>query len=123
MKVSKSAVFLFELMIVILVFTLAAVICVQIFAGAFNMSAESHDLTMSSINAQTVAEQYKAGIADIDSLHFDSKWNATDEAGACYTVELDEKNGDPKMREAYINVFKKGHEEPIFSLHVKEFTG
>ena len=55
MKTSKSAVFLFELMIIILVFVLAAAVCTQIFASAFTMSTESRELTMSSINAQTVA--------------------------------------------------------------------
>ena len=123
MKTSKSAIFLFELMIVILVFAFSAAVCAFIFASAFNTSTESHDLTMSSINAQSVAEHFKAGNADAGPLYFDSEWRATDEAGALYTIELSEQDGGPKMREAYVNVFKKDIEGAIFTLHVKEYVG
>ncbi|MDR3305210.1 MAG: hypothetical protein LBS85_04145 [Clostridiales Family XIII bacterium] len=123
MRTSKSAVFLFELMIIILVFTLAAAICTQIFAQSFVTSTTSHELTMSSINAQTVAEQFKAGADDIDPLYFDEDWQKTDAAGAVYTVSLEGQAGSPGMRDAYVAVSKAGGGESIFSLHVKEFVG
>ena len=123
MKTSKAAVFLFELMIIILVFVLAAAVCSQIFASAFGMSTESRELTMSSINAQTVAEQFKAGKADIETLYFDNDWVAAGMTVADYRVELDELSGTAPMREAYVNVFKIGEDEAIYTLHVKEFTG
>ena len=126
MKVSKSAVFLFELMIIILVFTMAAAICTRIFASAFNMSVESRELTMSSINAQTVAEYYKAGKGDVPSLYFDRSWRACGAADAYYTVALEEQDGGAahgNMRDAYVNVYKQGGAESIYSLHVKEFVG
>ena len=123
MKTSKSAVFLFELMIIILVFVLAAAVCTQIFAGAFKMSVESRELTMSSINAQTVAEQFKAGVSDIETLYFDANWEATGTTVAEYWVELEELSDTAPIREAYVNVFKIGDDEAIYTLHVKEFTG
>jgi len=123
MKTSKSAVFLFELMIIILVFTLAAAICTQIFANAFNVSTESHELTMSSINAQTIAEQFKAGKPDIEPLYFDRTWKATDAADAYYTVSLDDKSSSADMRDAMVSVYKKDVTDSIYSLHVKEFVG
>ena len=123
MKISKSAIFLFELMIIILVFTLAAAVCTQIFASAFNISAESHALTMSSINAQTIAEHYKIGDDTVDTLYFDFDWNACDAESAHYTVALEKQEGSPEMREAYVNVYKKNTAESIFTLHVKEFIG
>jgi len=123
MKTSKSAVFLFELMIIILVFVLAAAVCTQIFAGAYKMSTESRELTMSSINAQTVAEQFKAGDSDIEPLYFDANWAATGMTGAEYRVELNEFSGTAPMRVADVNVFKIGEEEAIYTLHVKEFAG
>ena len=123
MKTSKSAVFLFELMIIILVFVLAAAICTQIFASAWEMSTESRELTMSSINAQTVAEQFKAGASDIDTLYFDAGWETAGMTVAEYWVELDEISGTASMREANVNVFKIGEDEAIFTLHVKRFAG
>ena len=122
MKVTKSAVFLFELMIIILVFTMAAAVCTRIFAGAYNMSTESRELTMSSINAQTVAERFKSGASDIEPLYFDSNWAPTDRAGASYSVELDERTA-PNMREAYVNVHRVGSGDTIYTLQVKEFIG
>ena len=123
MKTSRSAVFLFELMIIILVFTLAAAICASIFASAFKISTESRELTMSSINAQTVAEQFKAGKADIESLYFDKDWVATDAANAYYSIELDEQNESPQMRNALVNVYRTNSGEAILTIRVKEFTG
>ena len=123
MRVSKSAVFLFELMIIILVFTLAAAVCTQIFATSYKMSKESHELTMSSINAQTVAERFKADIADEnETRYFDRDWKATDNANAYYTVALEETDGADHTREAWVNVYEKDVSEPIFALHVKEFV-
>ena len=123
MRISKSAIFLFELMIIILVFTFAAAICSQIFASAYKMSTKSHDLTMSSINAQAVAEHYKAGDDAAGPLYFDRDWKACDAANAHYTVALEKQEGSPKMREAYVNVYKEDSAESIFTLHVKEFIG
>ena len=123
MKTSKSAVFLFELMIIILIFVLAAAICTQIFASAFKMSTESRELTMSSINAQTLAEQYKSGEVDIEPMYFDRNWGEIDKSAAYYRVELSERDAMPKMLDADVNVYKTGQEDAIFTLRVKEYTG
>ncbi|MCL2492566.1 MAG: hypothetical protein FWF33_00785 [Clostridiales bacterium] len=90
MKVSKSAVFLFELMIVIAIFTAAAAICMQIFAASFRQSEQSRALTMSAVNAQTVAERFKAdAAAEQAPLWFDRDWKQVKtEADAYYTVTL-----------------------------------
>ena len=123
MKTSKSAVFLFELMVIILVFALASAVCTQIFASSYKMSTESHELTMSSINAQTIAEEYKAGVEDIETLYFDREWAATGQTTAFYWVELNESTGTAPMREAYVNVYKIGEDEALYTLQVKRFAG
>jgi flagellar basal body-associated protein FliL len=123
MKTSKSALFLFELMIIILVFTFAAAVCTQIFASAFNMSMESRELTMSSMNAQTIAEEFKAGKPDIVPLYFDRNWAATNKDNAYYTVILEEQKDSAAMRHAYVNVYKDNETSSVFSIHVKEFVG
>jgi flagellar basal body-associated protein FliL len=123
MKTSKSSVFLFELMVIILVFTLAAAICTQIFVGAFKMSGESRELTMSSINAQTVAERFKSGEDDIEPVYFAGNWAEEDRDGAYYRIEIDRQDSNPKMRDAYVNVYKVGEEKLLYSIHVKEFAG
>jgi Tfp pilus assembly protein PilE len=125
MKISKSALFLFELMIVILIFTFAAAICTEIFANSLRMSRESRGLTMSSVNAQTVAEEFKASdsAAAPPPLYFDEDWTAAEDGeSAFYTVVLEDNGSTPQMKDAFVNVYQGGAEEPIYSLHVKAFA-
>ena len=61
MKISKSAIFLFEVMMVILIFSAAAAICTTIFAKAHHFSVRSEDITMAAVKAQSAAEIFKSG--------------------------------------------------------------
>ncbi|MDR2610157.1 MAG: hypothetical protein LBC58_01730 [Clostridiales Family XIII bacterium] len=61
MKISKSAIFLFELMFVILVFTVSAAICANIFGQSYKYSEKATDLTQAVLIAESVAEEFKAG--------------------------------------------------------------
>ncbi|MDR0874800.1 MAG: hypothetical protein LBN12_01175 [Clostridiales Family XIII bacterium] len=124
MRTSKSAVFLFELMIIILVFTMAAAICTQIFARSFTMSQESRALTMGSINAQTIAEQFKATGEAPDDLYFDKDWAAVSSSGdAYYTVKLVDNGSTAEMKSADVNIYKTGEKDSLYTLHVKRFEG
>ncbi|GHU67840.1 hypothetical protein AGMMS49983_19690 [Clostridia bacterium] len=123
MRTSKSAVFLFELMIIILVFTLAAAICTQIFARSYTMSQESRALTMGSINAQTVAEQFKATGEAPDDLYFDKDWEPVSAGDAYYTVKLADKGSTAEMKSADVEIYKSGENDSIYTLHVKRFEG
>ena len=123
MKVSKSAVFLFELMVIILVFTLAAAVCTQIFARSYTMSQESRALTMGAINAQTMAEQFKSTGEAQEDLYFDKDWVAVAEADAYYTVKFEDKGSTEEMKSAEVNVYKTDESEAVFSLQVKRFEG
>jgi Tfp pilus assembly protein PilE len=123
MKTSKSAVFLFELMIIILIFTVAAAVCTRIFSNSYAMSVDSRALTMSSIHAQSVAEHFKASDgADTETQHFDRDWvQIPDEANARYSILLEDNGSVDAMIDAYVNVYEKGKTTPIYTLHVKEF--
>lgn len=143
MKTSKSAVFLFELMIVIFVFTFAAAICVQIFASSFRQSEASRALTMSVVNAQTVAERFKADASPGQApLWFDRNWNPVkSEADAYYTVKLVPQTADAAagnagaasgaagaasiagLKSAQVQVLQKGSSEPLYTLDVKRYVG
>jgi hypothetical protein len=61
MKISRTAIFLFELMFVILVFTISAAVCSAIFAKAYAFSTRSHDLNMAMLRAESAAEAFKSG--------------------------------------------------------------
>ena len=63
---SKTPLFLMELLIMLLVFSISAAICLQVFAGARRISDESRKLDMAVMQAQVAAECWKATCGDLD---------------------------------------------------------
>lgn len=63
---SKTPLFLMELIIMLLVFSVSAAICLQVFAGARRISDESHRLDIAVMQAQTAAECWKAAHGDLE---------------------------------------------------------
>ncbi|WP_458407243.1 hypothetical protein [Anaerotignum sp.] len=63
---SKTPLFLMELTIMLLVFSISAAICLQVFAGAKRISSESRKLDAAIIHAQTAAEYWKATHGDLE---------------------------------------------------------
>ena len=62
---SKTPLFLMELIIMLLVFSVSAAICLQVFTGARRISDESHRLDVAVMQAQTAAECWKASHGDL----------------------------------------------------------
>lgn len=103
---ANSSVFLIELAIVILIFSLCAAITMRVFASAHQLTRESEALSRGVIAAQTVAECYKAASGDLVqtaalsggvqdsntvSIYYGGDWIRVQENGA-YVVTL-VKNG------------------------------
>lgn len=61
-KLNKTRAFLTEFIIVILFFSVAAVITMELYAEANNMNNENRWLSDSVIHTQSVAEKIKAGV-------------------------------------------------------------
>jgi hypothetical protein len=127
MKVSKSAIFLFELMFVILVFTISSAICANIFAKAYNFSTDSRDLTNAVIRAESAAEIFKAdsdsGASEEAIVYYDAEWRELDtEGGAYYALKLTPVI-DGNLCIANVTVTKlKGNEKEIFSLDAVKYV-
>jgi type II secretory pathway pseudopilin PulG len=125
MKVSKTAIFLFELMMVILIFSIAAAVCTSIFSKAYGFSTESKDLTMAVITAESMAEEFKAGKEPNGDMLFDENWKATtDEDKAKYFIRPDITE-DGEMKVMDISVKKMGHggvgPADVYGLQVKSY--
>lgn len=69
-KSSKSSLFLIELIVVILFFSISSAIIVQIFAKAHEIDLKSRALTFSSREIQNVAECYRSVQGDYDQTIF-----------------------------------------------------
>ena len=63
---SKTPLFLMELIIMLLVFSISAAVCLQVFSGAKKISEESRKLDAAVMQAQTAAECWKASYGDLE---------------------------------------------------------
>jgi hypothetical protein len=139
MKVSKTAIFLFELMFVILIFTVSAAICTNIFAEAHKLSSDSKELTMAVLEAESAAEIFKADVTSGDSvwdevsysgpngfMYFDKDWQDTTEDKAYYTLShtpaADTGTGLQET-EIYVTKSVNDSDVTIYSLVVSAYGG
>lgn len=133
---TKSGLFLIELIIAILFFSLASAICIQLFIKAHFVSSNSEDLSMALNQSQSVAEYFKASngtsaelVNMLDGelgekpneiiLNYDKNWN-TAVTNPVYqlSISLDEKN--PVT--ATISVTKVSDKDNIiYSLETKKY--
>lgn len=99
---NKAPLTLMEQLIMILVFALAAAVCLQLFVLSNNMSANMATQEQALVAVQNTAESLKLLQGDFDRLPdscggertaegwkicYDKNWEITDEEKAVYTVE------------------------------------
>lgn len=102
---NKASLLLMEQLVMILVFALAAALCLQVFAGSEVISAETARRDRSVVLARNAAELLKAGEAQA----------AENLGGAGYRVEIvPRESGLPGLAQAEIQVFFE--EALVFSL-------
>lgn len=101
---SKTSLFLMEMLLVILFFSIAAAICLRVFAAARQRSVDSADLSGAVIAAQSEAERFRAAVFvdDLEALavsggavtegpvhiYYDAKWKPCEEARAAYCLTM-----------------------------------
>ncbi|MFY9199026.1 MAG: hypothetical protein WBK75_07575 [Acutalibacteraceae bacterium] len=130
---SKSGLFLMEMIIVILFFSISSAICMKIFSTSKIKSDHSRDISNASVKAQSCAETYKAYSADLEKVastldggfdknrlvvYYDENWQEVEKKDeASYTLTL--KNEDDKyISTAKICVEKKDGKS-LFEIKVK----
>lgn len=67
-RTSKSGLFLLELMIIILFFSVTSAVCANLFVQAHQISKKGSDLTNATREVQSVAERFKAVEGDMHDL-------------------------------------------------------
>lgn len=139
MRHSRSSLFLMEMIIAILFFSLASAVCIQLFAKSHTLSAKTVNQNHAVIQAQNLAESYLAYEGDVEkmvplfpqssfdiaantlSLFFDAKWNAATKENAAFQAVL---TGLPANEEGLITanilITECGNQETeIYSLQLK----
>lgn len=139
-RTSKSGVFLIELIIAILFFSVASVICVQLFVKAQLISRESQDVSAAVALAQDCAERFKQmdseakelliGANDGTQVRYFGRLNGTVEelAGpetAEYTLTARYSESVDAVYRVEITVCRPeaAAQEPLFTLEAKDYAG
>jgi Tfp pilus assembly protein PilV len=123
MKISKSATFLFELMIVILVFSISAAVCMNIFVKAFNFSSDSENLTRAVLQAESALEEFKANpqAAEERAMYFTEDWVQTGSpAGASFVMTVTPAL-DGNIYTCDVKITQGGAE--LYALSAKRYAG
>lgn len=131
---SKAPLVLMEQVIMVVVFALAAALCVQAFVYARGVSLAIADRDHALGITQTLAEQAKATKGDLktmsgtvggiyvnDSLihYYDSEWNMVDgKKQAAYEIVLEKDVKVHECQHATITSHKLTEEKPIFSMKI-----
>lgn len=128
---SKTPLFLMELIIVILFFSICSAICMKIFASSQMLSKDASTLTGSVLACQSVAEVYKAENGDLEVISslldgeidgntvvvgYTNNWERTEYSDAPYYVSLVK---EPGTTNAIVSAFQKSEESEIFLLKIR----
>lgn len=128
MKHSKSGLFLMELIIVLLFFSLASTICIRLFVKSHALSQETVDLTNAVTLAQNLAENFIASDGDPNVMQENfPKLTAAEENilllienGYCSQIRFSlNENG---LRQGDIEIYPKDKTERIYSLQVLRYV-
>lgn len=145
MKHSHSTLFLMELIIAILFFSLASTICIQLFAKAHLLSKKTVNENYAVTQSQNLAEIFRATEGNLSemskllsnaqisdntlTLYFTSDWASCTEADAGYVATLKSSITVDNFQKAEIDVshYNSTEEKNIYSLtvihHIKERRG
>lgn len=127
---SKSSLFLMELIIVIMFFSLSAAICMKVFSSAKVKTDLSRNMTNASFAAESLAECYKANKLDgtdlskiypyateyngIYTVYYDADWTMSEEFKGAYRATLVEHEEDYYTQAKIVVYDAKGSE--LFSM-------
>ena len=133
---SKSTLFLMELVIVLLFFSLCAASCASMFGSAQQMARYSHNLSAGVVAARSAASCYKSAEGDIRQavallegrweqqmgcVYYDKQWQQVRTAEeSSYYLQIKPL---AQAGEAEIAVYAIAEDAPVFTLPVKSGRG
>ena len=128
MKHSKSGLFLMELIIVLLFFSLASTICIRLFVKSHALSQETVDLTNAVTLAQNLAENFIASDGDPEVMlqNFPKLSLAEDNllqlAENGYLSQIRFSVNADGLRQGDIEIYRNAKSESIYSLQVLRYV-
>ena len=111
---NKTSLALMELLVMILVFSLAAALCLKAFAAADSISRDTALRTRAAFAAQNAAEAFKGGTQEGVLLYTESGNPATNTAEAAFRAAIELLPSDrPGLEKAIIRVAAAEDGEPV----------
>ena len=117
---SRSSLFLLELMISIVFFSLAAAGCVQVFAKAHMLSREAGRLDMAVSVAQSLAEEYRGSRTEDDRRYYDELGNVCGEEDGTYLAEIVQTE-EAGMNQIHITVMDVKTQDTLYTLQTASY--
>ncbi len=136
-RLSRTRLFLLEMMVNLLVFCVGAAICLMAFAKAYALSAESRVLSQAQRTAENAAMALRSLDGDLSALPYlldgqmqegkfiawySQDWQPVTEENSIYQMEVSAEMGDNHVLNLEIIIYSPAH-EAVLTLPLRQYTG
>lgn len=114
---NTSSLFLLELILAVLFFSVASALCIQIFTKAHLMSQDARDLNFAVNEVSSMAEQMSDGTLQGAAAYYDSSLASCEKADAVYVLTVHYEPEDTLLK-AHISMDTVADNRNIYTLDV-----
>ena len=114
---NTSSLFLLELILAVLFFSVASALCIQIFTKAHLMSQDARDLNFAVNEVSSMAEQMPDESLQDAASYYDSSYASCEKADAVYVLTVHYEPEDTLLK-AHISMDTVADNRNIFTLDV-----
>lgn len=114
---NTSSLFLLELILAVLFFSVASALCIQIFTKAHLMSQDARDLNFAVNEVSRMAEQMSDGTLQDAAAYYDSSYASCEKADAVYVLTVHYEPEDTLLK-AHISMDTVADNRNIYTLDV-----
>lgn len=112
----RSSLFLMELMIAFLIFSVCACVCAAIIAAAWSDISQSRDMSNALIIAQNEAELIKGGQVSDSTKYYDSGLAVSDSESAAYSATMTLSPSENGLTGYKVEVFRASDNKLIYTV-------
>lgn len=114
---NTSSLFLLELILAVLFFSVASALCIQIFTKAHLMSQDARDLNFAVNEVSSMAEQMPDDSLQDAAAYYDSSYASCEKADAVYVLTVHYESEDTLLK-AHISMDTINDNRNIYTLDV-----
>ena len=114
---NTSSLFLLELILAVLFFSVASALCIQIFTKAHLMSQDARDLNFAVNEVSSMAEQMPDDSLQDTAAYYDSSYASCEKADAVYVLTVHYEPEDTLLK-AHISMDTVADNRNIYTLDV-----